>query len=166
MMGAGKTTIGRALARRLGYAFVDSDREIVERTGVSIPVIFDIEGEPSFRAREHAIIQELVNRPNIVLATGGGAVLDPENRAALKNHGITIYLRANVDDLWRRTRHDRNRPLLQTQAPRETLQALFEIRDPIYRDVADIVVDTNLQSVQRLLNQLCSQLDAFCRDRL
>ena len=166
MMGAGKTTIGRALARRLGYTFVDSDREIVERTGVSIPVIFDIEGEAGFRAREHTVIQELVNRPKIVLATGGGAVLDPLNRAALKHHGITIYLRANVEDLWRRTRHDRNRPLLQTQAPRATLQTLFEVRDPIYREVADIVVDTNLQSVQRLLTQLCLQLDAFCQGRL
>jgi shikimate kinase len=166
MMGAGKTTIGRALARRLGYTFVDSDREIVERTGVPIPVIFDIEGEAGFRVREHTVIQELVSRPNIVLATGGGAVLDPLNRAALKNHGITIYLCANVDDLWRRTRHDRTRPLLQTQAPRATLQTLFEIRDPIYREVADIVVDTNLQSVQRLLTQLCLQLDAFCQGRL
>lgn len=165
-MGAGKTTVGRALARRLGYTFVDSDREIVERTGVSIPVIFDIEGEAGFRAREHTVIQELAKRPNIVLATGGGAVLDPLNRAALKNHGITIYLWANVEDLWRRTRHDRNRPLLQTQTPRATLQTLFEIRDPIYRDVADIVVETNLQNVQRLLTQLCSQLDAFCQGRL
>jgi len=166
MMGAGKTTVGRALARRLGYTFVDSDREIVERTGVSIPVIFDIEGEAGFRAREHTVIQELVNRRLIVLATGGGAVLDPLNRAALKNHGITIYLRASVEELWRRTRHDHSRPLLQTQAPRETLQALFELRDPIYRDVADIVVDTSLQSVQRLLTQLCSQLDVFCQDKL
>ena len=166
MMGAGKTTVGRALARRLGYTFVDSDREIVERTGVSIPVIFDIEGEAGFRAREHTVIQELVNRRLIVLATGGGAVLDPLNRAALKNHGITIYLRASVEELWRRTRHDHSRPLLQTQAPRETLQALFELRDPIYRDVADIVVDTSLQSGQRLLTQLCSQLDVFCQDKL
>jgi shikimate kinase len=165
MMGAGKTTVGRALARRLSYTFIDSDREIVERTGVSIPVIFDIEGEAGFRAREQSVIQELVGRSNIVLATGGGAVLDPLNRVALKNHGTTIYLRASVEDLWRRTRHDRNRPLLQTETPLATLQSLFEARDPLYCEVADIVVDTKQQSVQRLLVQLCAQLDAFCQHK-
>ncbi len=160
LMGAGKTTVGKILARRLHWPFYDSDHEIESRTGVKIPTIFEIEGEGGFRNREVEIIAELVDLPDIVLATGGGAVLRQENRDALKRHGTVIYLRANVDDLYERTRHDRNRPLLQTENPKARLQALFEQRDPIYRELADIVVDTSRQSVNSLVSQLERKLQS------
>ena len=112
-MGAGKTSVGKLLARRLGKAFYDCDLEIERATGVRVPVIFDIEGEPGFRARERKIIAELVQRSPVVLATGGGAVLAEQNRRLLKDHGTVVYLCASPQDLWRRTRHDRNRPLQQ-----------------------------------------------------
>lgn len=154
LMGAGKTSVGRLLAKRLGKRFVDSDHEIEARTGVRIPVIFEIEGEAGFRQRETAMIDELTRHEDIVLATGGGAVMDGRNREALHARGTVVYLRANVDDLWHRTRRDRNRPLLQTADPRARLAELLAARDPLYREVAHLVVDTGAQSLRTLVVRL------------
>lgn len=159
LMGAGKTTVGRALARVSDKRFLDSDHEIEARAGVRVPIIFEIEGEAGFRARETAVINELTALQDIVLATGGGAVLNPANREALKRNGFVIYLRANVDELYQRTCHDKNRPLLQTANPKARLQELFEARDPLYREVADLVIDTSRQSVHQLLNRLLRELE-------
>jgi shikimate kinase len=158
LMGAGKTSVGKMLAKRLGKTFHDSDHVIEARTGVRIPVIFEIEGEAGFRARESAVLQELTALDNIVLATGGGAVLAPENRKALHSRGTVVYLRASVDELWNRTRHDRNRPLLQTADPRARLAQLHEQRDPLYREVAHIVLDTGTQSLKSLIGRLEASL--------
>lgn len=158
LMGAGKTTIGKSLANRLDKAFIDSDHEIQKRTGVNIPVIFDIEGEAGFRKRESEILRELVKLENIVLATGGGAVLDKENRELLKQNGTVVYLRATVDDLWRRTRHDKNRPLLQTPDPHAKLCELYTQRDPIYCETAHIIVETGKQSAHSLVQQIEQKL--------
>ena len=157
-MGAGKTTVGKLLAKHLGKLFVDSDHEIERRTGVKVHLIFELEGEAGFRARETAVIDELTQQENIVLATGGGAILYAENREALHNRGTVIYLRANVEDLWRRTRHDKNRPLLQTENPRARLQQLLSQRDPLYRETAHVVIDTGEQNVQKLVRQLEKEL--------
>ncbi len=154
LMGSGKTTVGRALARRHGKTFFDSDHEIEARTGVRIATIFDIEGEARFRERERLMIAELAQRKNIVLATGGGAVLDPENRRQLAAHGTVIYLRASIDDILTRTQHCTNRPLLQTADPRGKLEQLFAERDPLYREIADLVIDTTQQNVNLLISQL------------
>lgn len=159
LMGAGKTTIGRQLARLTGKTFYDSDHEIEARTGVRIPVIFEIEGEAGFRVRESEMIAELATLPNIVLATGGGAVLDPNNRQVLANHGTVIYLRAGIDDILARTQHDKNRPLLQTVNPRAKLEALFAQRDPLYREVADVVIDTSRQNINTLVHRLLRQIE-------
>jgi len=159
MMGAGKTTVGRLLAKQLGKTFIDSDEEIQRRTGVTIPHIFDIEGEAGFRLRETSAIQDLLNQDNIVLATGGGAVLNPHNRSIMEQNGIVVYLKSSVHDLWQRTRHDHNRPLLQTDNPRAKLQELHDQRDPLYTEVADVIVHTGKQSVQILLERLQNQLD-------
>ncbi len=157
-MGAGKTTVGKLLAKHLSKTFFDSDQEIERRTGVNIPLIFEIEGEPGFRSRESGVIADLANMDNIVLATGGGAILNAPNREVLSQRGTVIYLRATVDDLWQRTRHDKNRPLLQTQDPQEKLKELFALRDPLYREIADIIIDTSKQSVQNLVHQLEEKL--------
>lgn len=141
-MGAGKTTIGRLLARHLGRNFIDSDHYICQQTGADIPWIFEKEGEAGFRERESKAIAELTELPNIVLATGGGVVTQPQNREKLKQHGITIYLRASVDVQLKRTSKDKSRPLLNNPNPRAVLQSLFEVRDPLYLEVADIVVET------------------------
>jgi shikimate kinase len=154
MMGAGKTSVGKNLARRMGKHFYDSDHVIEARTGVRIPVIFEIEGEAGFRARESAVIDELTALPEIVLATGGGAVLDPRNRELLRSRGTVVYLRAAVRDLLNRTRHDKNRPLLQTADPKARLTELFETRDPLYREVAHVVMDTGSQSLASLVGRL------------
>lgn len=161
MMGSGKTTMGRALAKHLGKAFVDSDEEIQRRTGVTIPHIFDIEGEVGFRQRESAAIRDLVGRDNMVLATGGGAVLAEQNRAMLQQNGIVVYLKANVHDLWQRTRYDRNRPLLQTADPHAKLTELFQQRDPLYLQVADIVIQSGKQSAHALMLHLVDEIEAF-----
>lgn len=157
-MGAGKTTVGRLLAKRLDKTFIDTDHEIEKRTGVNIPLIFELEGEAGFRARESAVIEELAQQQNIVLATGGGAVLSAQNRSNLRRNGTVIYLRAKVEDLWQRTRHDRNRPLLQTADPQAKLKELFAQRDPLYREVADIIVDSGAQSVHALVHLIEQQL--------
>ncbi|MBA2689240.1 MAG: shikimate kinase [Burkholderiales bacterium] len=161
MMGAGKTTIGKALAKKLERKFLDTDQEVVRRTGVAIPIIFDIEGEAGFRSREQAVLEELTQMNDIVLAMGGGIVLHQTNRDILKSRGTVIYLRANAEDLWRRTRRDRGRPLLQTPHPLETLRTLYGQRDPLYQEVADVIIDTGSQSVQRLLDEIEQKLDAF-----
>ena len=158
LMGAGKTSVGKLLARRLGKAFYDCDHEIERATGVRVPVIFDIEGEAGFRARECRILAELVQRSHVVLATGGGVVLSEDNRKLLKEHGTVVYLCASPQDLWRRTRHDRNRPLLQTADPLGKLIDLYKQRDPLYREVADLVVDTGNQSVSALAYRLEQRL--------
>src|SRR5215813_9638161 len=161
LMGAGKTSIGKLLAKRLGKAFLDSDQEIERATGVKIHVIFEIEGEPGFRLRESRMLEDLVQGGNIVLATGGGAVLSPQNRKLLARNGIVIYLRAGVSDLWSRTRHDRNRPLLRTAEPLLKLEQLYAERDPLYREIADIIVDTGKQSLGSLAHQLERKLQQF-----
>jgi shikimate kinase len=158
MMGAGKTTAGRVLARRLKRTFHDSDQEIERRCGVKIPVIFDIEGEAGFRQREAAVIAELVALEDVVLATGGGAVLAPASRRLLAAHGTVVYLHGQPAALHERVRQDKNRPLLAAADPLARLEALYRERDPLYRDVADIVIDTGRQSVQSLARQLLGQL--------
>ena len=158
MMGAGKTSVGRVLAKRLQKSFYDSDQVIEDRTGVKIPVIFEIEGEAGFRARESTVIDELTELRDIVLATGGGAVLIETNRDRLRTRGTVVYLRATVRDLLNRTRHDKNRPLLQAADPRARLTELYEKRDPLYREVAHLIVDTGNQSLTSLVNRLCQLL--------
>ncbi len=142
-MGAGKTTVGRHLAELLGYVFIDSDHEIETRTGVSIPWIFEMEGEAGFRQREQAIIEELTQRPDVVLATGGGAVMRECNRQALRQRGRVIYLDTPVSMQLSRTERDRNRPLLQTPDPARRLSELMQVRDPLYRATAHHVVATS-----------------------
>lgn len=154
LMGAGKTSVGRMLAKRMNKDFYDADAEIERATGVKIPVIFDIEGESGFRAREEKVIERLTALHDIVLATGGGAILSPANRTRLRRHGRVIYLRAAPEDLWRRTRRDRNRPLLQTANPLAKLKELHAQRDPLYSEVADLVVDTGAQSVGNLTTHI------------
>lgn len=158
LMGAGKTSVGRILARRLNKTFYDSDQEIERCTGVKIPLIFEIEGEAGFRDRESRLLAELVQQRNIVLATGGGAVLSEENRRRLAENGAVVYLRAAVNDLWQRTRHDKNRPLLQTEDPLAKLSELFVQRDPLYREIADIIIDTGSQSLSSLAARLEQKL--------
>jgi shikimate kinase len=158
MMGAGKTTVGRMLARRLKLEFVDSDHEIEARCGVKIPVIFEIEGESGFRAREAQAIAVLTKLDGIVLATGGGVVLAPENRRLLAERGTVVYLRATPEHLYERVRQDRNRPLLATDNPLARLRELYRERDPLYRSVANLVVDTGRQSVQVLARGLLDKL--------
>jgi shikimate kinase len=157
-MGAGKSTIGRQLAKQLGMPFYDSDHEIEERTGVDIPLIFELEGEAGFRKREAAVIDELTKLPDIVLATGGGAILDPENREHLKSRGRVIYLHATVNQQLRRTRKDRNRPLLQTENPRAKLEELLEIRDPLYRETAGLIVETDGMRVRDVVQKIMQRL--------
>lgn len=163
-MGAGKTTVGRRLAQALRRDFIDSDQEIEQRAGASIPLIFEVEGEARFRAREKAIIAELTQRPAIVLATGGGAILEPENRRCLVGRGFVVYLHTSVNEQLCRTRYDNNRPLLQTADPRARLEALFAVRDPLYRDIADLTITSDGQApraiVQKILNHI--QEDGPC----
>lgn len=140
MPGAGKTTVGRHLARRLGRTFVDSDQEIEQRTGVSIPTIFEIEGEAGFRRRESAVLRDIVAQTDLVVATGGGIVLDPENRANLSSGGYVVYLAVPPEILHMRTANDRCRPLLQGGDLAARIAALFDQRDPLYREVADLIV--------------------------
>jgi shikimate kinase len=158
MMGAGKSTVGKALARRLGREFVDSDREIVARTGVPIATIFEIEGEDGFRNREAAVLADLATRRDTVIATGGGAVLAEANRRLMRESGIVVYLHASVDHLHDRTRHDILRPLLATGDRRETLAALLETRDPLYREAAHLVMESGLPSAGSLASKIIDAL--------
>jgi len=163
-MGAGKTTIGRHLATLLHKRFVDVDHEIEKRTGVTIPVIFEIEGEAGFRRRECAAIEELTQSRDMVLATGGGAVLQEENRKLLKERGTVVYLQADIETLVERTRRDRNRPLLQTEDPRGKIEELLRQREPIYREVADVVVDTGQRAPTSVARDIATRLKALSND--
>ena len=158
-MGAGKSTIGRQLSAVLRKEFKDSDHEIIARTGASIPLIFEIEGEEGFRRRESAMIDELTQLDDIVLATGGGAVLCEQNRTWLRARGVVIYLFASLDQLFERTSRDRNRPLLQTEDPRAKLEQLLVERDPIYREVADMVVHTDDRSIKSVIKEILVRLE-------
>jgi shikimate kinase len=161
-MGAGKTTVGRRLAQLRGLSFVDSDHEIEQRTGVDIPYIFEREGEPGFRRREHQAIEGLTARSGIVLATGGGAVLDPENRRLLAARGVVVYLQAGIDQQLARTLRSGNRPLLQQAADRRAvLEELMRIRDPLYREIADLVVATDRRSARAVVQDIETFLDGM-----
>ncbi len=157
-MGAGKSTIGRLLARELGLTFTDSDREIEERSGANIPWIFDVEGESGFREREARVIDDLSRSGGLVLATGGGVVMRAENRQALRGRGTVVYLKTSVDEQLERTGRDRNRPLLQTEDPRAVLTRLMEVRDPLYREVADLIIATDRQSPKAVVQSIIEQL--------
>lgn len=158
-MGVGKSTIGRQLAAMLHKEFRDTDHEIESRTGVDIPTIFDIEGEEGFRKREATVLDELTTEPNLVLATGGGVVLREENRKVLRR-GFVVYLAANIDTLVERTRRDKNRPLLQNTDKRKKLEELMEQRDPIYREEADIIVETDGRSAKAVAREIIDKLQA------
>ena len=158
-MGAGKSTIGRQLSKQLGRTFHDSDQEIESRTGVDIPLIFELEGETGFRQRESAMIDELTQLPGIILATGGGAILDPQNRKHLAERGTVIYLHTSVDQQLLRTSRDRNRPLLQTADPRARLEELMAIREPFYRETANITIDTDGMHVRDVVSKIVNHLD-------
>jgi shikimate kinase len=164
MMGAGKTTVGRSLSRQLGLDFVDADRELEARLGVGIPTVFELEGEAGFRRRESALIDELTRRDRLVLATGGGVVMDPANRRALHERGFVVYLRASVADLWYRLRRDRQRPLLQTADPRGRIELLVAERDPLYVEVAHLVVDTGRQPVDSVVADIIERIPALSPD--
>ncbi len=159
LMGSGKTTIGRALAKRLNLRFVDADHEIEARTGATIPLIFEIEGEASFRQREADVIRDLTAEQGIVLATGGGAVLNEQSRRYLHERGTVIYLRASVNSILQRTSHDRNRPLLQTADPRARIEELSKRRAPLYEEVAHITIETGRPNVQSVVQNILAQLE-------
>jgi shikimate kinase len=160
-MGAGKTTMGRQIAKRLHMDFADSDHAIEAHTGVDIPLIFEKEGEAGFRKREMAIIDELTQQQNLVLATGGGAILAEENRRHLKQRGIVIYLQSDIKYLIERTRHDKNRPLLQTANPAAKLRELMTIREPLYLQTADIIINTGQQSIRSVINTILDKIKEF-----
>jgi shikimate kinase len=157
-MGAGKTTIGSQLARALKYEFVDCDHEIEKRTGAKVALIFEIEGETGFRERETRLIDELTQRPRIVLATGGGAVLAADNRRWLAERGLVVYLKSPVEKLVERVRYDTNRPLLRTADPEGTLRAIVAQREPLYQEVADLTIDTGRLSVKQAIKRITSNL--------
>lgn len=159
-MGAGKTSIGRRLGDALGLTFVDSDHEIEQRTGVDIGTIFDIEGEEGFRRREEAVIDALSQQPDQVLATGGGAILSPLTRQRLRERTTVIYLDASVEQQFQRTRHDRNRPLLQHPNPKQRLQALFQVRAPLYEATAHFRFTTDGGSPSRMVKRILDALSS------
>jgi shikimate kinase len=164
-MGVGKTTIGRKLAKALKLEFVDSDHEIEQLTGADIPWIFDIEGEVGFRKRERAVINDLTRREGIVLATGGGVVLDKRNRSRLAERGIVIYLRADIDRLLARTARDTSRPLLRTDDPRGRLEEIMKLRDPLYREIADEVISTDKCTVPVVVRTIQSKLETLAEKK-
>lgn len=159
-MGAGKSTIGRLLAADLNLEFKDTDKEIEDRSGVDIPWIFDMEGEAGFRLREASMLAELSQLDNVLLATGGGIVLKPENRKVLSANGTVVYLMTSIDEQVRRTARDRKRPLLQTENPRAVLEALMAERHPLYEEVADIAIDTDGRSPKTVAQEIARQIKA------
>jgi len=159
-MGAGKSTIGRLLAKVLGRTFKDSDYEIEQRSGVNIPWIFDQEGEQGFRARESAMLAELCGQNDLVLATGGGAVLDAGNRALLRRSGFVVYLRIPVAEQLKRTAQNRSRPLLNQGSPEQVLEQLMVVRDPLYREIADLMIETDGGTPQQTAEEIL-----FCLTR-
>lgn len=161
-MGAGKTTIGRLLAKQLGREFVDCDWYIVEQTGADIPWIFEKEGEEGFRERETRALTELTPKPNIVMATGGGVVMKAQNRQLLKQ-GLVIYLEASVETQLLRTKKDKNRPLLQNENPKAVLETLYQKRSPLYREVADIIIPTGRAYPKQMITELLSVLDSYAK---
>jgi shikimate kinase len=158
-MGAGKSTIGRQLAESLSFEFKDSDQEIQRRTGVDIPTIFEFEGEDGFRNRERQVIDDLSQEEGIVLATGGGSILRPDNRQDLAARGLVIYLQCSPEQQYSRTSRDRNRPLLQTEDPLERLRELMTERDPLYRQVADMVVSTEKRGTASVVKEIRRRLE-------
>jgi 3-dehydroquinate synthase len=160
LMGSGKTTIGRALAKKLNKRFVDADHEIEARTGASIRLIFEIEGEASFRQREADVIRDLTAQDGLVLATGGGAILNEQSRAFLKSRGTVVYLRASVASILQRTSHDKSRPLLQTADPKARIEELARERGPYYDEVAHITIDTGRPNVQSVVQNILARLEA------
>ena len=158
-MGAGKSTIARRLAATLDKEFVDADRELEQRTGVEVPLIFELEGEDGFRKRERDLLAELVMRRDIVLATGGGVVLSADNRANLAEHGFVIYLDTPVDLLVARVARDRHRPLMQTADPKATMREIMRIRDPLYRESADIVVKSSHRSSRFVVREILQRIE-------
>lgn len=164
-MGAGKSTIGRQLAKKLRRRFWDSDREIEDRTGVSISWIFEMEGEAGFRDREQKMVDELSALDNVVVATGGGVVLSAYNRQLLADRGTVVYLAARPEQLYRRMARDKSRPLLQTGDKRQQIKQLMAQRDPLYREIADIIVTTVEQSVQRTVSEVIRQLEQMEKDK-
>lgn len=160
-MGAGKSTIGRLLAKELKLQFKDSDKEIEQRTGADIPWIFDVEGEQGFREREQSMIAELCELSGVVIATGGGVVLRPENRQSLRTGGRVIYLHASVEQQLDRTSRDRNRPLLRNSDPAKVLASLMQIRDPLYREIADVIIETDERPPRMVVQEIIDRLDAL-----
>lgn len=158
-MGAGKSTVGKVLAQRLGMPFIDSDTEIEQRTGADIPWIFEIEGEAGFRRREADVIADLVTRSPLVMATGGGVIMDPKNRTALSHHGFVVYLNASVREQVRRTGKDRGRPLLAGKDRAQVLADLMDVRDALYREVADVVVSTDNKSASALVARIIGAIE-------
>lgn len=162
LMGAGKTTVGRQLAKKIGRKFADSDHEIEARTGVRIPTIFEIEGEAGFRQREAQTLIQLCNEPDLVVATGGGAILNPDTRKLLHETGWVVYLNVPPRQLYERTKHDRSRPLLQVDNPLKKLEELHAIRDPLYREVAHFVVDGANMFANGIIQQLIREYTSRC----
>lgn len=160
-MGAGKSAVGKQLARQLKLDFVDSDNEIEQRTGVDIPFIFEKEGEPGFRKRESAVIADLTEKNGLVLATGGGVIGDPENRRRLGARGQVVYLTASIEQQLDRTRRGRERPLLKDGDPREILESLITVREPLYLELADMVVETDKRRVADVADEIVSRLGAL-----
>jgi len=158
-MGAGKTTIGLKLAENMHKTFIDSDHEIEQNTGATIPLIFDLEGEQGFRERETRVLSDLTQKNHIVLATGGGAVIKEENRKMLMQRGFVIYLQAPLDQLLERTAKDRNRPLLQTENPRKTLSDLLEKRELFYKEVADLIFETGKKPIRDIVSEITKMLE-------
>lgn len=157
-MGAGKSAVGRHLARTLHLTFVDSDDEVESRTGVDIPFIFEKEGEDGFRKRESAAIDDLTRMDGVVLATGGGAVILPENRSHLGGRGLVVYLYTTVDQQVSRTQKGRERPLLESGDRRDILEDLLLQRDPLYREVADLIVETDSRKVHSVANEIIEHI--------